>query len=51
MNYKKSNNIQININLTEIQIAALLSRVNSIEKYVQKLFEEIANNIIMQDGC
>ncbi len=41
----------ININLTEEQEAALLSRVNPIEKYVQKLLEERANNVIMQDGC
>jgi len=43
--------VQINIILTEEQEAALLNRVNSIEKYVQKLLEERANNVIMQDGC
>jgi len=43
--------MQININLTEEQIVALLSRVNPIEEYVQKMLEERANNVIMQDGC
>lgn len=43
--------MQININLTEEQEAALLSRINSIEEYVQELLEERANNVIMQDGC
>ena len=41
----------ININLTEEKEAALLSRVNSIKDYVQKLLEERTNNVIMQDGC
>jgi len=43
--------MQIKIELSEEQITALLSRINSIEEYVQKLLEERANNVIMQDGC
>jgi len=43
--------MQINIDLTEQQEAALLSQINSIEEYVQEFLEERANNVIMQDGC
>ena len=43
--------MQININLTEEHIIALLNQFNSIEGYVQKIVESKANQIIMQDGC
>jgi len=43
--------MKLNIKLTKEQEAALLSRINSIEEYLQKLLEEKANNVIMQDGC
>jgi len=43
--------MEINLNLSEEQIIALLNQYNSIEEYVQKMLEERANRFIMQDGC
>lgn len=43
--------MQIEINLTKEQITALLNQYNSIEEYVQRILEERADRIIMQDGC
>ena len=43
--------MQIEVNLTNEQITALLNQYNSIEEYVQRVLEERANRIIMQDGC
>ena len=42
--------MKLNISLTKEQKTALLSRINSIEEYVQKFLEKRANNIVMQDG-
>lgn len=43
--------MQIEVNLTKEQITALLNQYNSIEEYVQRILEERADRIIMQDGC
>ena len=43
--------MEININLTEEQITALLNEYNSIEEYIQRILVDRANRLIMQDGC